>query len=496
MIKKYHAVIFTMCKVSNIKSFGAHKIAHELRTNGFEVLVINHLNHFSITELKIILSSVVSDQTLFVGISNTFVGWSDVKKVVAHPQMSTFMFMPGGPDDEQEFTDCVKQINPNCKIVVGGARTQIDWQNKCVDYAVVGYADISVVNLAKHLKYGTPITNKNYKNIYGVHIIDDELAEGFDFNNSTMTWCEDDVVMSQEVLPMEISRGCIFSCKFCNYRLNGKQTLDYLKDLGTIQKELLDNYNNYGITRYRLLDDTFNDTEEKIDIMLDIVNQLPFKPLFYGYARLDLLASKPHTIKKLIDMGFRGMFFGIETLNKKTGAIIGKGADPDKLVQTIIDMKQEYGDQISLIGSFICGLPGESKESITLTMERLLSREIPLDSVAYHPMVIGNKSILSWNSAVNLDLIKFGYKEIDNEYSKTISPLINWQSDIMNYQEAIQMTTDFYQKFRKAGNFKQENNMFLLDNFGDPDFIHKYKKELFDLIKKNHSIAQIPTTPT
>ena len=485
-----------MCQISNVKVFGAHKIAHELRSNGFDVLVINHLDRFSLTELKHIISLVVSDRTLFVGFSNTFVDYAKVTNILHDPRMPTYIFLPGGPDDEQELTDHIKQINSDCKIVVGGARTQITWQNKCVDYAVVGYADISVVSLAKHLKFGTPIANKNYKNIYGVHIIDDPVAEGFDFNNSTMTWCDDDVVMPQEILPLEISRGCIFSCKFCNYRLNGKQTLDYLKDLGTIHKELLDNYNNYGITRYRLLDDTFNDTEEKIDIMLDIVNRLPFKPSFYGYARLDLLAYKPHTIKKLVDMGFRGMFFGIETLNKKTGTIIGKGADPDKLVQTIIDMKQEYGNQISLIGSFICGLPGESKESITLTMERLLSREIPLDSVAYHPMVIGNKSILSWNSAVNLDLIKFGYKEIDNEYSKTISPLINWQSDVMNYQEAIQITTNFVQKFQAAWPYNRENNMFLLDNFGDPDFVHKYKKELFDLIKNSHSIAQIPTTPT
>jgi hypothetical protein len=434
---------------------------------------------------------VVSEQTLFVGLSNTFVGYTKVTQIVHDPRMPTYIFLPSGPDDEQEFTNHVKQINPNCKIVVGGSKTQIDWRNKCVDYAVVGYADISVVNLAQHLKHGTPIANKNYKNIYGVHIIDDPVAEGFDFNHSTMTWHNDDVVIPQEVLPMEISRGCIFSCKFCSYRLNGKQTVDYLKDLGTIRKELLDNYNNYGITRYRLLDDTFNDTEEKIDIMLDIVNQLPFRPAFSGYARLDLLASKPHTITKLVDMGFRGMFFGIETLNKKTGSIIGKGADPDKLIQTIIDMKQQYGDHIALNGSFICGLPGESKQSITSTMKKLLSREIPLDTVTFYPLWIGRKS-MTWNSAFNLDLTKFGYTEIDNDFSKTI-PFVNWQSDIMSYQEAIKITTEFEQKFRQVGNYQNttrmdfENTTFQLlnsnpDNPGYRDFILNYKKTLFDLL--------------
>ena len=467
-----------MCTTSNVKPFGAHKIAHELRTNGFEVLVINYLDHFLLAELKHILSLVVSDQTLFVGLSNTFVGRTISPTINHDPHLATYIFLPGGPDDEQEFTNHVKQINPNCKIVVGGSKTQINWRNKCVDYAVVGYADISVVNLAQHFKYGTPIPNKNYKNIYGVHIIDDAVAEGFDFNHSTMNWCADDVVIPQEVLPMEISRGCIFSCKFCNYRLNGKQTVDYLKDLDIIRKELLDNYNNHGITRYRLLDDTFNDTEEKIDIMLDIVNQLPFKPVFSGYARLDLLASKPHTIKKLVNMGFRGMFFGIETLNKKTGSIIGKGADANKLIQTIIDMKQQYGDHIALHGSFICGLPGESKQSIESTMEKLLNNEIPLDAVSFHPLWIGKKSVQTWNSAFNLDLTKFGYREIDNDFSKIIQG-VNWQSNIMSYQEAIEITTLFGKKIQRVKNY-QNTTLQLLYN--DQDFILNYKKELFDLL--------------
>jgi radical SAM superfamily enzyme YgiQ (UPF0313 family) len=175
-------------------------------------------------------------------------------------------------------------------------------------------------------------------------------------------------------------------------------------------------------------------------------------------------------------MGFRGMFFGIETLNKKTGSIIGKGADSNKLIQTIIDMKQQYGDYIALNGSFICGLPGESKQSIASTMRKLLNKEIPLDTVTFYPLWIGKKTVLTWNSAFNLDFTKFGYREIDNDFSKTIQ-VVNWQSDIMSYQEAIKITTAFERKFRKVGNYQNTTFQLL---YNHQDFILDYKKQLFD----------------
>jgi len=442
----YDVVLFTGFAEGTVKTFGAHKCAHELRRAGFRVLVVNHLHQFTLRELKEILTLAVGSNTLFVGFSNTFLQTSLQSvdpQVVKKPFEN---FLPLGLPAEQLFKFHLHSINPNCKIVVGGTRTFINVSNPYIDYAVIGYADLSVVNLARHLKYNDPL-KKASRNLNKITIINDPVAEGFDFYNSSMSWTDDDVVVSGEQLLLEISRGCVFSCKFCNFRLNGKKNVDYLKKYENIRDELVYNFKNYNITHYRLLDDTYNDTEQKIDIMLDLVKSLPFKPVFWSYMRLDMLSKHPSTIEKIIDTGIVSMYFGIETLNKKAGTVIGKGYDPQAQIKTLQQMKQTYGDQIFLTGSFICGLPTESQASIQDSMEKLISGEVPLDAVIYRPLQISKNEYETWQSAFGLDMTKYGYHEIPWTDGNEIVQDVNWKTDIMTFEEARNICSEFHDRY-------------------------------------------------
>ena len=219
--------------------------------------------------------------------------------------------------------------------------------------------------------------------------------------NSTMRWSDDDIVLPKEVLPIEIARGCVFSCRFCNYILNGKKNHDYIKSYDLIKQELEYNYKTYGITTYTILDDTFNDSEVKLDRMLDVVGSLSFRPRFWCYTRLDLLSKHPHTIQKMIDIGVCAMYFGIETFNRKTGRIIGKGYDPVEQIRTINYIKDTYNSQVSMFGSFIIGLPEEKPSSIVKSFNRILNREIKLDGWTFKPLNIYKKNNYNWDSALD-----------------------------------------------------------------------------------------------
>ena len=111
-------------------------------------------------------------------------------------------------------------------------------------------------------------------------------------------------------------------------------------------------------------------------------------------------------------------------------------------------------------------------------MKKLLRREIPLDLVTFYPLWISKKTVVAWNSAFNLDFTKFGYREIDDDFSKT-TMAVNWQSDIMSYREAIEMTTGFEQRFQKSDN---KTTRLLWNEYHS--FFINYKKELFDRL--NH----------
>ena len=141
------------------------------------------------------------------------------------------------------------------------------------------------------------------------------------------------------------------------------------------------------------------------------------------------------------------MYFGIETLNKKAGTVIGKGYDPQAQIKTLQQMKQTYGDQIFLTGSFICGLPTESQASIQDSMEKLISGEVPLDAVIYRPLQISKNEYETWQSAFGLDMTKYGYHEIPWTDGNEIVQDVNWKTDIMTFEEARNICSEFHDRY-------------------------------------------------
>jgi radical SAM superfamily enzyme YgiQ (UPF0313 family) len=462
LIMHYDVILFTGIFGQYEKPFGAFKCAHELRCAGYRVLVVSNMHYLTIDDFLFVLDHAVGPNTLFVGFSNTFLDWSKKQK---HGEQADFAkidkFMPNGHDIEKVFVEHLKKLNPNCRLSVGGTSTHFDFNNPLVDFAMMGYSDLAIVNLANHLRHGEELKNAR-RNLHRITVIDGGAADGFDFANSSMIWTDDDIVTWGERMPIEISRGCVFKCKFCNLRFTGRKSLDYVKSFENIRNELFENYKKYGITNYRMLDDTFNDNVGKLDIMRDIVKSLPFKPHFWAYTRLDLLCKHPDTVDKLMDIGVRSMFFGIETLHHATGKIVGKGYNPNDQVDMIRHMKKTYGNRVNLIGGFIAGLPGEPKTSVQDTMDRLLSKDIPLDQVAFKPLFIKKKQFAVWESSFGLDMTKYGYREMtdddianleETERKNIDHTLVVWQNDHMNYLEAMSMVSDFYQRADETERF-------------------------------------------
>lgn len=421
----YDIVLFTGVERPQIyattRPFGAYKCARELRKAGFSVLVINFAFALNDQNLKLLLNSAVGANTLFVGFSNSFMNNFIRRKI-------------------QYIADHTHQINANTRIVVGGAAASQDTQFGAQDYVIVGFADRSIVNLAQHLQSGQELRH-SHRSALG-HTIIEDWAEDWPIESDYFEWHPDDIVIARErTLPLEISRGCIFDCSFCAHRFKGKQNGDYIKRTEIIEQELLFNYHNYGITHYRILDDTYNDNKEKIRTMAEMVSRLPFKPKFWGYMRLDLLDKHPETIDTIIETGVSFMCFGIETFNRTAGRAIGKGYNPDKLIARLADIKQRYGDRVVLFGNFIVGLPGETLPEIQELQRKLYAGEIALDSWKFMPLIIARNLRGRWDSAFGLDMSRFGYVDQgDADYSgmKNVPSrtVVNWRNEHMTYEQA------------------------------------------------------------
>lgn len=430
------------------KTIGPFAVANSLRLHGFEVAVIHHASVFTIEEIQRLLISLVSEYTLFVGFNNFFYQnisnfeFND-KEGIRLNMSDAGAMIPHGKQYNKLLKNCIKNVNANCKIVLGGPSSADAHWNRDFDYVVFGYAESSVVNLAQHLSDKSIELKKSYRSIYGPIVINDSRAENFDFSNSYISYCDHDVILHGESLTIEIARGCIFSCKFCSYPMNGKKKLDYIRHKNLIITEMIENYKKFGVTRYLFSDDTVNDSVEKCQMIYEISQSLPFKLEWWGYIRLDLMAAHPETQDLLFNGGLTLAYFGIETLNTKTAAIIGKGGNRQKLIDTLVDIKSKWKDKVTLHGSFIYGLPHEDLDSINQTTEFLLSDQNPLDSWIVHALRIRRDIDLTngFVSDIERNWQKYGYENTGSLYPENSNVML-WKNQHFDYLSILDLVNN------------------------------------------------------
>lgn len=429
------------------KPLGAFKVASELRRAGFDVQVVSHLHIFTVDELKEILTNLINPQTLFVGFSPFFyktVSYSeDGTLVIGHDKQMGAM-LPHGLHYNAELRAFIKGLNPNCKLVLGGPDARDSAFIKDYDYTITGYGDLAVVNLARHLAYGDELLNSR-RTLFKSILIEGAAADGYNFAETPTKYEDSDIIIPGEVLALEVARGCIFRCKFCGFPLNGKKKNDYIKLENILRDELIENYNKFGITRYSIGDDTFNDNPVKIEMMQRIAESLPFKLEYWAYIRLDLLIAHPETIDMLVKSGCKSFFFGIETLNPAAGSVIGKKLDKGKIIKTIRHIKETYGDSVSLHGTFIFGLPKESIASMKETADLLINRTILLDSWDIRALRL-RPSTANFPSEFESNPEKNGYRIIGSD-----GEFLDWENDNTNRAECTALAKEMMIQSHRVG---------------------------------------------
>jgi hypothetical protein len=424
MTKGVQALIFTDCVSHGIvwqRSAGAYRIATELRRQGYTVQVIDYWSFLTLEGTDVVkglLNKFVGTSTMFVGFSTTFFNTSNA---IAHNKgffkssRSYNQMQRGGNafatdyDILHEVAAHVKLLNPRADIITAGVRST---ENDPIGTVrVVGYGEIHINDYlkwksGKHPFFAPRIDGK-------VRVLDyNSKAEGFDFANSSIDWHPNDCIQPEETLPIEISRGCIFRCKFCSFPLNGKSKVDYLKEIEILRGEFLRNYELFGTTRYIFADDTYNDTTAKLEWMNEVQKGLPFKVTFGTYIRLDLIAAHREQAELLLENGLTAAFFGIESLNTASSRSIGKGMPSEKIVDTLHWLREDvWGHRVLTTGGTILGLPHDTYETMTAWMERLIDHRFPLHNFEFAPLGITDKNKIkrTFYSEFDEDPGKFGY---------------------------------------------------------------------------------------
>ncbi len=414
-------------KVGVSKYAGTYRIASEIQSNSVQCNIINHISSFSEKEIYRLLNKYVNAETLFVGLSSTLL------RRGTNPHCF--------PDEVySHIKEVIRSISPKCYLIIGGSRIGYSTKISGVDYYFVGKADKSIVAFInyiisdKDIKIRTGVDNQRY--IDG----NDYLVTSEDFSTLPIKYNLSDV-SDQESLPIEVARGCIFQCSFCQFDLIGKKKLEYLRSEESLYQELIENYEKFKTTSYLVSDELINESLEKLQILVKVFNRLPFKIEWSAFARLDLIHAYPEMREIIYDLNPNALIFGVETLSKKAGIKARKGLGEYKIIKTLNYLKEKYENKVIMKGSFILGLPGETEADLRNTQKWLDSDNNPLDLYQYSALQITRKE----STRIRSDIAKLPDKYgVDlNEELKTGGQALHWKTDDMSYKRALELQSEF-----------------------------------------------------
>lgn len=424
------------------RGYGAHRIATHLRNFGYKVLVIDFASALTFDTWKTICQYAVTESTKMLGFSTTWWPYRDKENDRPVTELKKFKIKPEVLEKNNDFIkdftsgnsipwiNIAKEKSPDIKIVVGGPKIDF-YRDIPADYFISGLGETQIIDV---------LTDR--KRIWSKVINHDTEAKGngWTWNDSKTSYTDLDFIKPGEFLTLETSRGCRFKCAFCSYPLIGKKDMmSFMKSKDTLYSELMENYERWGSTDYQIADDTFNDSTEKLEYLLDVFRKLPFKLRLRGYVRIDVIAVHPQQMQMLKELGMTYAWIGIDSFHPEAAKIIGKGMDADKRKNALIELRKCWGDDPEIVTSYIVGLPKEHSKDVIESYNWLSAEDSPVDHAEFIPLrLLPPGPLPNVNrSTIDLNYKKFGY-DIPN-----IAKFWEWtkkdDTDILNFNTANEL---------------------------------------------------------
>ena len=388
---------YEFTKHSVVRPLGPHQLASWLTTQGYSVKVIDFSSLMTTSQLINITKKYIDKDTLAIGVSNTF--WGNDQSLTIEPDWVT------------RARGFLENLFPKLDWVLGGSRNsylKLDLRLKWKSFA--GYSENSL------LKYLDERSDKF------------KIRKPFDIQCNKGHYLDDNFIQPSEVLSIELSRGCQFKCRFCRFAELGKKKNTYIRDYALMKDEFMSNYERFGTTRYMMMDDTANESIEKLEALAKISSDLPFKLEWVGYIRLDLIGAKPYTADLLLEAGLRACYFGIESFHPKASQVVGKGWNGKHGKDYLLQLKDQWGDKVAFEVGLIAGLNGESEQDLHDTQRWCFDNN--MHSWRWTPLSISRQPEQLWKSTFDEEYEKYGYRFPTGENYK-------WTSDEWTSTQAV-----------------------------------------------------------
>ena len=270
-----------------------------------------------------------------------------------------------------ETSKAIKQVKPDCKIVVGGWHASYLPDsllgNPEIDYVVMGEGERAISELSIAIVNGNEkaaasiagvAIKRNGENIKNPPKYIENMDEiPYPARHLLPLELYDRTIEYLDVKPadvMSISRGCVFNCGFCETRkLWGNICRGFSPN--RVIGEIQDLQSSYGTKGIYFINDNFTlrkkETAELCNLMIE--NKLDLE--WVCDTRVDLVNNE--LLALMSKAGCKTIWFGVESASQKILQRIGRNTTPQE-VETAFKLCRKNG--IKTACSFMLGLPDET----------------------------------------------------------------------------------------------------------------------------------------
>ncbi|MFZ3073448.1 MAG: radical SAM protein [Thermodesulfobacteriota bacterium] len=180
--------------------------------------------------------------------------------------------------------------------------------------------------------------------------------------------------------PLVTSRGCPYDCSYCSVKLVSGKRFRARSPEGVL-KELKLAKEKYGAREFQVLDDTFTQKLERTKKICELMisENIGMSWVCPNGIRADRVDRELFRLMK--DAGCKGVWLGIESLDRDVFNAIKKGEDIEDILNAV-KMAQDAGIDVSAF--FIIGLPGSTyaKDMETFKKAKKLRLKLTTWSIA------------------------------------------------------------------------------------------------------------------
>jgi len=419
------------------RPWGPYLLAWCLRRSGYEVQVLDFLHQLDKATILKMVAKFVTPETKVLGWNAMFLPYEDgwwVKFVC------------------EELIPELRRRHPQLKIVTGGPAVheinRLYRNRRAFDYFFYGHAEDTLLAFCNHVYRGKNPPQTEF--VMGNRVIREtavipDSEKKFDIRECEHFWHDRDCIQPGESLPIELGRGCIFKCKFCRYPYIGKTKNDYMRRTELVAQEMAHNFEKWGVRNYYMLEDTFNDSNDKIDAFARATGRLPFRIRFAAYLRPDLVWAHPGQADKLREAGLLSAFLGVESLGSESSRLIGKGWSGAHAKQWLPRLYHDvWKEAITFRAGFIVGIPPDTREDLLATHQWAADNGLP--NWKWHLLSINRDQTGAWVSEFDRGAEQYGFSwYTENGVTRWKTPYMTWR-EAKNLKDELQTLGKSYQK--------------------------------------------------